>query len=149
MEDLCVQICRLREGDRDIPLPSYASSDAAGADLFAAVPKSIILQPGAIALIPTGLAVAVPRGYEAQIRPRSGLAVKGITVINAPGTIDADYRGEIQIALVNHGREPYEIRRGDRIAQMILTKVWQARFEVTSSLPHTTRGQGGFGHTGR
>jgi dUTP pyrophosphatase len=123
---------------------------AAGMDLHAAVTQELILEPGAIHLIPTGLMMAIPNGYEAQIRPRSGLAVKhGIGLINSPGTIDADYRGEVQVALINLGKHAYTIRRGDRIAQMIIHRVYQAGLEEVSSLDKTSRNAGGFGHTGK
>jgi dUTP pyrophosphatase len=119
-------------------------------DLHAAVTEDLIVEPGAIHLIPTGLMMAIPNGYEAQIRPRSGLAVKhGIGLINSPGTIDADYRGEVQVALINLGKCAYTIRRGDRIAQMIIHRVYQAGLEEVSSLDKTSRNAGGFGHTGK
>jgi dUTP pyrophosphatase len=135
--------------DQDIPLPRYMTSHAAGMDIAAAVKEDITLEPGAIRLIPTGLAVAIPEGYEAQIRPRSGLAVKhGIGIINSPGTIDSDYRGEVKIALINLGDLPYIIKRGDRIAQMIINKIYQARLKMVDQLNETSRDTGGFGHTG-
>lgn len=137
------------ERDHDLPLPRYMTEDAAGMDLVAGVPNDLTLNPGDITLVPTGFAMAVPRGYEAQIRPRSGIAVKhGVSVVNSPGTIDADYRGEVKIALINLGKAPYLIRRGDRIAQMVIKKVTQARFVVVEELDDTKRGAGGFGHTG-
>ncbi len=133
----------------DLSLPTYHSKLAAGADIAAAVKKRYLLQPGEIYLFPTGFCVAIPDGYELQIRTRSGLAVKhGITLINSPGTIDADYRGEIKIPLINHGKEPFAVSRGDRIAQMILAPVVQAKFQVVEKLDETVRGEGGFGHTG-
>lgn len=132
-----------------LSLPAYATSGSAGMDLQAAIEEGLELAPGQIALIPTGLAVAIPPGYEIQIRPRSGLAIKhGITVVNAPGTIDSDYRGEIKIGLINLGREPFRIERGMRIAQMILAPVAQAILQECKELPDTERGAGGFGHTG-
>lgn len=134
-----------------LPPPAYQTADAAGADLAAAVPADtpLLLEPGARALVPTGLTVALPSGYEAQVRPRSGLALRhGLTVLNAPGTIDADYRGELQVLLVNLGAEPVEISRGMRIAQLIVAPVTQATFHEVESLPETTRGAGGFGSTG-
>jgi dUTP pyrophosphatase len=122
---------------------------AAGMDVAAACTEELVLQPGDIRLIPTGFGVALPEGFELQVRPRSGLAVKhGITVINAPGTIDADYRGEIKIGLINLGREPFTIRRGDRIAQLILAPVCRACLQLVDTLEATQRGSGGFGHTG-
>jgi dUTP pyrophosphatase len=146
-----VKILRLRPGeDADIPLPRYMTPDSAGMDICAAVRADTVLAKGAIALLPTGLALALPRGYEAQVRPRSGLAVKhGIGLINAPGTIDADYRGEVMIALVNLGPSAYTVRRGDRIAQVVIQRVEQARLEQVPELDATERDSGGFGHTGR
>jgi dUTP pyrophosphatase len=145
-----VQFCWLdpRQG-QDLPLPSYQSIQASGMDAAAALTEDRVMQPSEIHLIPTGFAVALPEGFEIQVRPRSGLAVKhGITVINAPGTIDADYRGEVQIALINLGRVPFTIRRGDRIAQLVVAPVCRAQLHVCSSLATSTRGSGGFGHTG-
>ena len=134
---------------RDLPLPGYESIQAAGMDVAAAVTGEIVLQPGEIKLIPTGFGVAIPEGFEIQVRPRSGLAVKhGISIINAPGTIDADYRGEVKVGLINLGQEPFIVNRGDRIAQLILAPVCQARWQLTDSLDETVRGSGGFGHTG-
>jgi len=122
---------------------------AAGMDLVAAVLEDLVLSPGQRALVPTGIAIALPEGFEAQIRPRSGLALKsGITLVNTPGTIDADYRGEIRIILINHGHEAFVVRRGDRIAQMIVAPVCRVRWDVQAALPSTDRGSGGFGHTG-
>jgi dUTP pyrophosphatase len=135
-----------------LPLPAYQTAHAAGLDLLAAVPESapLVLAPGQHALVPTGLAIALPEGFEAQVRPRSGLAAKhGVTVLNSPGTIDADYRGEIQVILINHGAEPFTIRRGERIAQMVIAPVVQATLVATASLDETDRGSGGFGSTGR
>ena len=150
MQQVEVQFCWFdRQAKEDLSLPGYASEQAAGMDVAAAIHKDLILQPGDISLVPTGFGVALPEGYELQVRPRSGLAVKhGITIINAPGTIDADYRGEVRIGLVNLGREPYTIRRGDRIAQLVLAPVCQARLQRTDCLDETVRGSGGFGHTG-
>jgi len=146
-----IKIMRLRPAeDADIPVPRYMTPDAAGMDICAAVQQDTVLEAGQIRLLPTGFAMALPRGYEAQIRPRSGLAVKyGIGMINAPGTIDSDYRGEVMIALINLGRSAYTVRRGDRIAQMIIQHVHQARLEVVEHLDPTARSTGGFGHTGR
>ena len=145
-----IEILRLNpEADRDIPIPRYMTPHSAGMDVSASLKEDLILQPGAIRLVPTGLAMAIPEGFEVQIRPRSGLAVKhGIGIINSPGTIDADYRGEIKIALINLGDEPCTIKRGDRIAQMIVNRVYQARFKVVDKLDQTLRNAGGFGHTG-
>ena len=135
-----------------LPLPAYQSADAAGVDLLAAVPEGspLTLSPGKHAMIPTGLTIALPPGYEAQVRPRSGLAAKhGVTVLNSPGTIDADYRGEISVLLINHGTEPFTVRRGERIAQMVIAPVSRAELVLSSSLSTTDRGSGGFGSTGR
>ena len=146
---LRVAIQRL-PGHDDLPLPSYQSAHAAGMDLHAAVRDDVTLQPGDIALIPLGFVMAVPVGYEAQIRPRSGLAVKhGISMPNTPGTIDADYRGEVKVPLVNLGREHFTVTRGMRVAQMILKPVPRVAWDEVKELPPTTRGEGGFGHTGR
>ena len=134
-----------------LPLPRYASDLAAGCDLAAAVPANapLVLEPGARALVPTGLCLALQPGYEAQVRPRSGLALKhGVTVLNSPGTIDADYRGEVQVLLVNLGREPFKVERGMRIAQLVLAPVTRAAFVVTADLDATARAEGGFGSTG-
>jgi dUTP pyrophosphatase len=145
-----VRIQRLPHG-KDLPPPSYQSDHAAGLDLLAAVPAAtpIILAPGARELIPTGIAIALAQGYEAQVRPRSGLAVRhGLTVLNAPGTIDADYRGEIQVLLVNFGSESVTITRGMRIAQLVIAPVVRANLLNVASLDKTSRGSGGFGSTG-
>lgn len=133
----------------DLPLPSYESEYAAGMDVRAALTEPIILQPGARKLIPTGLKMAIPKGYEVQIRPRSGLAYRnGITMLNTPGTIDADYRGELKVLAVNLGEEAFEITHGDRLAQMIVAPVIQAEVEEVEELSETERGEGGFGSTG-
>jgi dUTP pyrophosphatase len=141
---------RLRpEADADIPLPCYMTAMAAGMDIHAAVEAPLTLAKGAIRLVPTGFAMALPEGFEAQIRPRSGLAVQyGIGLINSPGTIDADYRGEVKIALINLGDKAYTIHRGDRIAQMVIQQVCRVRLAVVEELPVTQRQSGGFGHTG-
>ena len=146
-----IEVQQLPHG-HDLPLPAYQSAHAAGLDLLAAVPDDapVTLAPGQRALIPTGLAIALPPGFEAQVRPRSGLAVKhGVTVLNSPGTIDADYRGEIGVPLINHGDVPFVIRRGERIAQMIVAAVVQATLTKVTALSATERGSGGFGSTGR
>lgn len=145
-----IKFQRLRpELDADLPLPRYMTPRSAGMDLCAALTDELELKTGAIALIPTGFAMALPEGYEAQIRPRSGLAVKhGIGLINSPGTIDADYRGEVKIAVINLGTNDYTFRRGDRIAQMVINRVYPARLEVVEKLDETERNTGGFGHTG-
>ena len=137
-------------GNEDVPLPEYQSEHAAAMDLHAAVPEPMTLAPGQIALIPCGFAMAVPVGFEAQIRPRSGLALKhGISIPNAPGTIDADYRGQVQVIMVNLGQEPFVVERGLRIAQMIVKPVPRVEWAEVDELPPTERGSGGFGHTGQ
>lgn len=146
-----VDVERLPHGE-DLPLPSYQSEQAAGLDLLAAVPwdAPLTLLPGSRTLVPTGLKIALPEGYEAQVRPRSGLALKsGITVLNTPGTIDADYRGEVGVVLVNLGGAPFEVRRGERIAQLVVAPVIQAQLVEVASLDETARGEGGFGSTGK
>lgn len=136
-------------GCEDLPLPAYATTLAAGVDLPAAVMEPVTLLPGERRLIPTGLRIALPEGYEAQVRPRSGLAIRhGIGMVNSPGTIDADYRGEIQVILINLGQEPFTIRRGDRIAQMVIAPVTRVVWVMADTLDETARGDGGFGHTG-
>jgi dUTP pyrophosphatase len=135
-----------------LSLPVYQTADAAGLDLLAAVPADtpLVLPPGKYAMVPTGLTVALPSGYEAQVRPRSGLAAKhGVTVLNSPGTVDADYRGEINVLLINHGDAPFPIKRGERIAQMVIAPVVQAQLNPVVTLSETSRGSGGFGSTGR
>jgi dUTP pyrophosphatase len=150
VETVKVPIRRVRpERDGDIPLPSAMTAHAAGMDLPAAVDASLILAPGERRAIPTGFAIALPPGTEGQVRPRSGLALRhGLTVANAPGTIDADYRGEIQVILVNLGDRPVTIRRGERIAQLVVAPVTRPEWCLTETLPPTDRGDGGFGHTG-
>jgi dUTP pyrophosphatase len=146
-----VDIQQLQHGE-GLALPAYQSIDAAGLDLLAAVPEDtpVVLAPGKHAMVPTGLAIALPSGFEAQVRPRSGLAAKhGVTVLNSPGTIDADYRGEINVILINHGAASFTIRRGERIAQMVIAPVVQAQLVPVSGLSDTDRGSGGFGSTGR
>jgi dUTP pyrophosphatase len=148
MDSVRVALRRLPQGE-GLPLPGYMSEHAAGADLCAAVLEALTLLPGARTLVPTGFSIALPPGYEAQIRPRSGLAIRtGVTCLNAPGTIDADYRGELRVVLANFGTEPVIIRRGDRIAQMIVAPVARASFELVDELPESERGDGGFGSTG-
>jgi dUTP pyrophosphatase len=149
-ESLTLRIRRLNPGkDRDLPIPEYMSPGASGLDLPAAIDGEIILGPGEIRLVPTGLALAIPPGYEGQVRPRSGLALKhGITLVNSPGTIDSDYRGELGLAIINLGQKPYTIRRGDRLAQLVLHKVYQADIQVVQNLDDTDRADGGFGHSG-
>ncbi len=143
-----VAIKRLPHG-LDLPLPAYQTDDAAGMDLYAAVEAPVALGPGEYGLIPTGLSMALPSGYEAQVRPRSGLSAKhGVTVLNSPGTIDADYRGEVKVILINHGQSAFEITRGERIAQMLIAPVTHGVLEEVDTLPETVRGEGGFGSTG-
>ena len=151
MSTVKIEVRQLPNGE-GLALPAYQSALAAGLDLLAAVPEDapIILAPGKYTLVPTGLSIALPAGYEAQVRPRSGLAAKhGITVLNAPGTVDADYRGEIGVPLINHSDVPFTIRRGERIAQMVIASVVQAEFVPVATLSPTERGSGGFGSTGR
>ncbi len=146
-----VDVRQLPHGE-GLPLPTYQTADAAGLDLLAAVPEEtpLVLASGRYAMVPTGLTIALPPGYEAQVRPRSGLAAKhGVTVLNSPGTIDADYRGEINVLLINHGEAPFSIRRGERIAQMVIAPVVQAELVPVTVLSSTDRGSGGFGSTGR
>lgn len=150
MKSTVVRVVVLPHG-RDLPLPTYQTSGAAGMDLIAAVPadRPVRLRRGAWALIETGLVLELPRGTEAQVRPRSGLAVKhGVTVLNSPGTIDCDYRGEVKVILINHGPEPFRIARGDRVAQLVVAAVAPVTFERVDVLPDTARGAGGFGSTG-
>ena len=148
MTPVAVQVARLPHGE-GLPLPEARSAEAAGLDLFAAVADPISLGPGAVALVPTGFAIALPHGYEGQVRPRSGLAGKhGVTVLNAPGTVDSDYRGEVKVLLINHGREPFSIERGMRIAQLVVAPVAFAALIEVATLPPTARGEGGFGSTG-
>jgi len=147
MEKVKIKIQKLYE--KDIPLPCYMTEHSAGMDIFACLDKDIIIKPGERKLIKTGIAIAIPQGYEAQIRPRSGLALKyGLTLLNSPGTIDADFRGEIGIILINHGSKPYKLKRMERIAQMVISRVVRADLDLTDKLPESKRGKGGFGHTG-
>ncbi|MGD9836211.1 MAG: dUTP diphosphatase [Afipia sp.] len=151
MTIITVEIQRLPHAE-GLALPAYQTAHAAGLDLLAAVAEEtpVIIQPGQRGLIPTGLMIAVPPGFEAQVRPRSGLALKhGVTVLNSPGTVDADYRGEVSVLLINHGDEPFTIRRGERIAQLVIAAVAQAHLMAVTLLPPTDRGGGGFGSTGR
>jgi dUTP pyrophosphatase len=146
--EISLRVQRLPHG-ADLPLPHYASEGAAGMDVVAALDQPMQLAPGARAAIPTGLAMAIPHGYEIQVRPRSGLALKhGLTVANAPGTIDSDYRGELKVLLINLGQEPVLIERGMRIAQLVLAPVTRAALQTVDSLDETARGTGGFGSTG-
>ncbi|CAN5299938.1 dUTP diphosphatase [soil metagenome] len=148
---ITVEIQRLPHAE-GLALPAYQSAHAAGLDLLAAIAEDrpLTMAPGQRALVPTGLMIAVPPGHEAQVRPRSGLALKhGVTVLNAPGTVDADYRGEVSVLLINHGDEPFTIRRGERVAQLVIATVTQANLVAVAALPSTDRGSGGFGSTGR
>jgi dUTP diphosphatase len=148
---ITVDVRQLPHGE-GLALPAYQTAHAAGLDLLAAVPDDtpLILAPGRHALVPTGLTIALPAGYEAQVRPRSGLAAKhGVTVLNAPGTVDADYRGEVGVLLINHGEAPFTVRRGERIAQMVIAQVARAELIAATALPISVRGSGGFGSTGR
>lgn len=146
--DIKVPIKRLHSAD--LPLPAYMTPGAAGLDLYAANQEDLVLPVGGRALVPTGLAVALPQGIEAQVRPRSGLAIKyGVTLLNTPGTIDSDYRGEIKVIVINLGDKDYILKRGERIAQMVLASVCRAEICEVDTLEETTRGEGGFGHTGR
>jgi dUTP pyrophosphatase len=143
-----IQVTRAPEGE-GLPLPAYATPGSAGMDLLAAVEDEVVLDPGERALISTGLRIALPPGYEAQIRPRSGLALRhGITMVNTPGTIDEDYRGIVGLLLINHGHESFTVRRSDRIGQMVVAPVTRAVWEEVALLPVSERGEGGFGHTG-
>jgi len=147
MEKIKIYIQRLA-GNEDIPLPQYMTAQSAGMDIFAAVSEEEIISPGQRKKIPTGIAVALPEGYEAQIRPRSGLALNdGVTLLNSPGTIDADYRGEIALIVINHGEQPFIVKRGMRLAQMVVQKFFQVEWVEISALNDTSRGSGGFGHT--
>ncbi|HTW86237.1 MAG TPA: dUTP diphosphatase [Candidatus Sulfotelmatobacter sp.] len=144
-----IAVVRLPEGD-GLPLPAYMSGGAAGADVVAAVPADLVLAPGERALVPTGFALEVPPGYEVQVRPRSGLALRfGVTCLNSPGTIDSDYRGAVGVILANFGTEPFVVRRGERIAQLVVAPVVQAAFREVAALGVSARGEGGFGSTGR
>ncbi len=146
-EEVTVSVQRL-PGNDDISLPRYMTENAAGMDICAAVTADVVILPGRRELIPTGIAIQLPEGYEAQIRPRSGLALRnGVTLVNAPGTIDADYRGEIGVIVINHGTDPFVIKRGDRIAQMVVNRVCRVSWLTDRHLESTGRGSGGFGHT--
>ncbi len=148
MKSVEVRIAKM-PGCKDIPLPKYMSEGASGMDLFAAVEKDLDLAPGQITLVPTGIAISMPPGYEGQVRPRSGLAANhGLTIVNAPGTIDSDYRGEVKIILANLGQKPFQVVRGMRIAQLVVQPVTRALLVEVEALDETRRGSGGFGHTG-
>ena len=147
-QSISISFKRLPHGG-DLPVPVYQTADAAGMDLYAAVVEDVVLTSGDRALVPTGFSMALPSGFEAQVRPRSGLAAKyGVTVLNTPGTIDADYRGEVKVILINHGADPFRVIRGERIAQMVIAPVTQGAMVKVGALPETARGEGGFGSTG-
>lgn len=149
MSVLKIKIKKLPHG-REVPAPKYMSDHAAGMDLYAAVESEVVIKPGEWKLVPTGFIMAIPEGYEAQVRPRSGLALKqGVSVLNTPGTVDADYRGEVGVILMNHSKQDLIVKRGDRIAQMIINQIERAEIEEVAELPDTDRGAGGFGHTGK
>jgi dUTP pyrophosphatase len=148
-EHIKVKITRMIGASQDLPLPTYATAGSAGMDLFAAVETEVTIQPLETVLVPTGYSIELPEGYEAQVRPRSGLAIKSqIGILNSPGTIDSDYRGEIRVILTNFGRHPYTVKRGDRIAQLIVQRYARVQWEEVGKLSETRRGEGGFGHTG-
>jgi dUTP pyrophosphatase len=150
IEKVEVKIKRITDAFNDVPLPAYSTPEAAGMDVRAAIDNDYILKPGEYGLIPTNISVEIPPGYEIQVRPRSGLAVKhGVTILNAPGTIDSDYRGPVGIILINHGKDAFTIKRGERIAQLVLSKIYHASFVEVEDLNKTLRDEGGFGHTGR
>jgi dUTP pyrophosphatase len=146
-----IKVKRIRaDRDPEIPLPRYMTEHSSGMDLYAAIDKEVTLEPGERQLIPTGIALSIPKGYEGQVRPRSGLALRnGVTLVNTPGTIDADYRGEVGVLLINFGRQPFTVRRADRIAQLVIAPVFQATIEPVDELDETPRSAGGFGHTGK
>lgn len=149
LKEINIQFKKM-EHAKDLPFPAYASEGASGLDLLAAVDRDILIAPGELKLIPTGIAIALPAGYEGQIRPRSGLALKhGLTVLNTPGTIDADYRGEIQVIIINLGRENYCVQRGERIAQLVVNELARVKIIAVEKLPDTNRGNRGFGHSGK
>ena len=143
-------LLKKKEGCKDLPVPRYATSGSSGMDLYADVDAEVILLPGDIKIISAGIYISMPEGYEAEIRPRSGLALKhGISLVNTPGTIDSDYRGLVNLIMVNHGKEPFTIQRGNRIAQMVIKEVVRAEIELAEDLDDTVRSHGGFGHTGK
>jgi dUTP pyrophosphatase len=149
LEKITVQVKRL-PGFEDLPLPQYMTSHSAGMDLYAAVGSEVIINPGERKLLSTGIAIALPPGFEGQVRPRSGLAMRhGIGILNAPGTIDPDYRGEVKVILANFGETPFPVKRGDRIAQLVIQRVIRAEWVAVEELPESERNDGGFGHTGR
>ena len=150
IEEIEIKIKRISDLYGDIQLPSYATPEASGMDIRAAVEEVFVLPAGEYGMVPTNISVEIPEGYEIQVRPRSGLAAKnGVTVLNSPGTIDSDYRGEVKIILINHGKESFVIKRGDRIAQLVVSKVYRASLDEVKDLNETLRNEGGFGHTGK
>jgi len=150
VKEILIKFIRLDADLKNIPLPVYSTSGSSGMDVYAAIHKPVAIKPGSVELVSTNLSVEIPKGYEIQVRPRSGLAAKyGIGIVNAPGTIDSDYRGEIKIILINFGKEDFIIQSGDRIAQFVVSKVYNAKFEEVKKLNNTKRGEGGFGHTGK
>jgi len=147
---MVVKVKRISDEFNDIPIPEYSTKGSAGMDIRAAIENEIVLKSGEFTLVPTNLIFEIPEGYEIQVRPRSGLAIKqGITVLNSPGTIDSDYRGEVKIILINLGEDDYKISRGERIAQLVVSKVYQAKFSEVANLNDSHRGEGGFGHSGK
>lgn len=142
-------LLKKKKGCEDLPVPKYATAGSSGLDLSADVEGEVVLKPGEIKLISSGIYISIPEGYEAEIRPRSGLALKhGVSLVNTPGTVDSDYRGLLSLIMINHGKEPFTIRRGDRVAQMVIKEVIRADIEITGGLDNTVRSTGGFGHTG-
>ncbi|MCU0415037.1 MAG: dUTP diphosphatase [Ignavibacteriaceae bacterium] len=149
-QEIEIKFKRLRKELNHIPLPSYATKGSAGLDIYAALEKPMNIAKGSIEMVPTNISVEIPKGYEIQVRPRSGIAAKhGIGILNSPGTIDSDYRGEIKIIIINLGKEDFVIQPAERIAQLVLSKVYTAKFIESDELNNTSRGEGGFGHTGR
>ncbi|HEX9250939.1 MAG TPA: dUTP diphosphatase [Ignavibacteriaceae bacterium] len=149
-DEIKIKVKRLSEDYLDVPLPHYATTGSAGMDVRAAIKNDVIIEPGKVELIPTDISVEIPSGYEIQVRPRSGLAANhSIGILNSPGTIDSDYRGEVKIILMNFGKEDFKVSKGDRIAQLIVSKVYSAKIEEVNDLNSSHRGEGGFGHTGK
>jgi dUTP pyrophosphatase len=150
IEKVQIKVRRLREEFSDIPLPEYSTQGSSGLDIRAAISEELVIPPGEVRLVETNLSVEIPGSYEIQVRPRSGLAAKyGIGILNSPGTVDSDYRGEIKIIMINFGKEDFKILKGDRIAQLVITKVYKAELIETDGLELSERGEGGFGHTGK
>ena len=150
MEEIEIKVKRISNEFNEIPLPEYATNGSAGMDIRAALQSELIISKGEVVLVPTNLSVEIPVGFEIQVRPRSGLAIKhGIGILNSPGTIDSDYRGEIKVIMMNFSKEDFVIKRGDRIAQLVVSKVYRAGLKIENSLNESKRGSGGFGHTGK